>query len=1128
VKRILTVIAFIVLIYCAFTVINQVPGAWGETIIQTSFNSGELSPRLTGRVDIDPYKSGLKTCLNAVTLPHGGVMRRPGFEYIAEISNSDYEARLIPFIFSDTQAYVLEFGNETMRVFADGGQVYTIDANTDLLLHCDGIDGSGVFTDDGNTGHTVGTSGDGVIDTSIYKFPTASGLFDGVGDYLSIPDHADFNFAAAEWTLDFWIRFDAVTEVECIYSQTDGAGDTDAITLIMDHPSGELIFTAVSAAANVVIQHAAWVPVVDTWYHVAVIRGWGSDTDDWAITVDGATITTFTDASTLPNLGGSVYLMGWADTTTTIDFSENGWSVLDSNGAILNSTAKWGDGSLYTDGVNDVWRVEDPSTFDFCTAGNRTIDFWVKMFDHAGSEMFVSHEENANNKWTFYHVHGDGLRLSMYNGAILKIDTGGGAGEITDTDWHHIAIIKVGDDYGIYLDGSQVDNVNDSDTDTFAGYVYMGYHWNGGGSGSEYKGNTDEMRFQDGNPFNATPSAGTDTITVPTTFHTRDSDTQLLIRGDFMYFDGHVDEVRLSKGVARWTAAFSAPTSAWPIGVDGGTLYEISSPYKSGHLAKLKFAQSADTMYITHPDFLPRRLTRAGHSSWTLAAIHWDDDDGAGVADIWPPLQGVNLTTTTLDPSATTGVGIDIVASAALFNQDHVGTYFSQQSGFYKITAVTDSTNAVATVVDDLTAHVATAIWYQGSWGGNEGYPVCVSFHEDRLIFASNSNQPQTLWISQDGDYENFLVNSVVVATDAMQITILANQANPIKWLSSLRKLMFGTTGGEWWITGNTEDKPLDATEAPTVRREGTYGSADMQPVVIDNAILFVQKHGRILRQINYEFADDAYTGKNLSILAEHLTKDYAITEMAWQRSPYQILWGIRSDGTLLGFTFMPEHDVYGWHRHTTGASGEFESVACIPGDYGEDELWVVVKRTIDSATKRYVERLSLFEFGGSVEDAFYVDSGLSWDGTATASFSGLGHLEGESVGVLGDGVVIADETVSSGAVTIDTASAKAHIGLEYNTDIETLRLDYRTLPETIQGREKQIKEVTARFYETLSAKGGPDSSNLDDFDITSFGTQDIVLKPEDTYNPDGYIFIRQGDPGPMTVLAIIIDAEFF
>ncbi len=87
----------------------------------TNFGAGELSPRLVGRVDIDKYFDGCELLRNFVVIPQGGVTRRPGTMWVQGAATPSYPAKLIPFVFSTSQAFVIEFGHLVARFYADDG-----------------------------------------------------------------------------------------------------------------------------------------------------------------------------------------------------------------------------------------------------------------------------------------------------------------------------------------------------------------------------------------------------------------------------------------------------------------------------------------------------------------------------------------------------------------------------------------------------------------------------------------------------------------------------------------------------------------------------------------------------------------------------------------------------------------------------------------------------------------------------------------------------------------------------------------------------------------------------------------------------------------------------------------------
>jgi len=627
------------------------------------------------------------------------------------------------------------------------------------------------------------------------------------------------------------------------------------------------------------------------------------------------------------------------------------------------------------------------------------------------------------------------------------------------------------------------------------------------------------------------------------------------------------------------------------------TIYELQSPWTEDDLTYIRYAQTADIMYIVHPDYKPRKLTRTGHRDWTLTEVTFE----------WGPWRDINDSAITLNAGAVTGTGIALVASAAFFDADHVGAYFKMHSGYVLVTTVTDSTNAVCTVIDDMTAHTATTDWYESAWSDYRGWPHTVTFFEERLVFGGNDSQPQTLWFSKTTDYESFDISSPLVDTDACAYTLAADQVNVIRWLKSGKRLLIGTSGGEWWATGSTDNEAISPSSI-LVRRETTFGSEPVDPVLVGNAVLMAQKPGSKVREFAYQ--DYEYVGRDLIVLSEHLFAQYSIIDMSYQQSPDQILWIVREDGALVALTYMPEHDVYGWHRHTT--QGDFEAVATIPGDT-QDELWVIVKRSVDDSDVRYVERLDPGFTGASVDETLWVDCGLDYEGDTmtitgitcadpvvvtgaanpfsdddtvqfvgvggttelngnrytvsngdgttfelqsdgvdvdgsgftawtsggtvrkvVSTISGLSHLEGETVSVLGDGGHQPDKTVASGSISLSRPANSVQVGLSYTSDMKTMRAEHPQ--RSMQGKIKRIYKAIIRVFNTVGFQAGKDADTLEEMLFRD--GDDYMGTPPDLYTgdkeflfPEGYdtqgqVLIRQDAPLPLTVLAIIPEME--
>ena len=569
--------------------------------------------------------------------------------------------------------------------------------------------------------------------------------------------------------------------------------------------------------------------------------------------------------------------------------------------------------------------------------------------------------------------------------------------------------------------------------------------------------------------------------------------------------------------------------------LSGGSAYEIASPYLEAELFDIKFAQSADTMYICHPNHHPRKLTRTGHTNWTLT----------NDVIINGPFMDHNVETTTLQAShKTVGATTTVTASSTTginvnqgFLSTDVGRLIHISSGHLKITSVTSTTVVVGIVIQDLSTVLATTDFALGSFSDTTGYPSCVTFFEQRLVFAATIAQPQTIFFSRSADYENFddQYHETVADDDAIVYTIASNQVNAIRFLTATRTLIIGTAGGEFAVNGGGTGEAITPTNI-LINKQSNHGAANVDGIAVGNATLFLQRAKRKIRELAYNFDVDGYVAPDLTILAEHVTES-GITQMAYQEEPNSIVWCVRTDGQLLGFTYQREQQVTAWHRHIFGGSfgsgnAVCESVEVLPTDSSEYQVWVIVKRTINGVTKRYVEYLHNLDFDETDDTSFnYLDSQLAYDGSATTTISGLDHLEGEEVSVLANGATHPNKTVSSGAITLDRSSTKVKVGLPYVSLLQTMRIDAGSQNGTSQSKTKRIYEITARLYESIGIEIGPDLDNMEripfrssanpmDSGVNVFtGDKDIEFRGN--YETDGFIFVRQNQPLPLTVLSL-------
>lgn len=421
-------------------------------------------------------------------------------------------------------------------------------------------------------------------------------------------------------------------------------------------------------------------------------------------------------------------------------------------------------------------------------------------------------------------------------------------------------------------------------------------------------------------------------------------------------------------------------------------------------------------------------------------------------------------------------------------------------------------------------------------FSGAGNYPRCATFTEQRLAFASTKNEPQAVWLSQSASYENFGGSNPSRASDGITFRIKAKQVNEIRSILSVRGLMLLTSGAEWVVTGDGAGSPITPTQIK-IDNQGYRGASVVQPIVVGNTVLFAQDRGGVVRDFSYEFANDAYAGKDLTILARHLFEDKSIMAWAYSQAPYSIVWTVLSDGKLASLTYMKEHEVWAWTEHES-AGATFEGVAVI-AEGNEDVPYFLVRRNIGGVWRRYIERLHS-RVMDDVTDAFFVDSGLTYEGAAATVISGLDHLEGETVVGLADGNVVHGLTVSGGSVTLLNPATKLHIGLPMTASLETLDLDLGTVNGlgTVQGRMKSVSEVTLRVEKTRGIWIGSRDGNRDDAHLVEYKqrsieawdeaiglyTGDIRITPHWDWNTAGRVWVKQFDPLPMTILALMPD----
>lgn len=597
--------------------------------------------------------------------------------------------------------------------------------------------------------------------------------------------------------------------------------------------------------------------------------------------------------------------------------------------------------------------------------------------------------------------------------------------------------------------------------------------------------------------------------------------------------------------------------------------FEVYTPYDTSASAsvlfEMKYAQSADVMYFTHPDYWPYRLLRRSATSWSFVRLDYQDG----------PYLPENTTTTTLALGATTG-NTTLTASATLGINGGVGwldsdinrvVRWKDAAGdwtWVRIFARTSSTVVEVEVLGGTaSATTATTAWHLGAYSDTTGHPGAVALFEERLVFAGSSSEPQRFDLSVTADFHRFSPtdrDGTVADDNGLSYTIASEQVNRIRWVAATSRLILGATGGEFIVSSSGAAlTPSDLS----VRQNAANGSANVAPLKINNRVLFVQRAGRKLRDLRYDFNQDSYVATDTTILADHITKS-GVKQMAYQQEPDSLAWVLRNDGQVATMVYEPGQQVVGWSRQVFGGAfstgaAVCESLATIPGQDAvgqvfasddRDEVWVIVKRTIDGNTRRYVEVIERAYDGprreayatkaawraavlADQENAFYVDSGLTYDGAATTTISGLDHLEGETVDLWVDGAEHPQRVVASGSVTLDYEATKVQAGLPARWQFCSLKLPYGVSAGGSTGvvKTKRIHRAGYVLMDASAFRHGPTVEKLETLEFR------VVSDPMDTAVPlftgeyeaafagnnenDPRICLEGVGPGPFVCLAI-------
>ncbi len=441
---------------------------------------------------------------------------------------------------------------------------------------------------------------------------------------------------------------------------------------------------------------------------------------------------------------------------------------------------------------------------------------------------------------------------------------------------------------------------------------------------------------------------------------------------------------------------------------------ELETPWAEEDIAELRWTQSADTLLIAHQDYPLQKITRTSHTAWNIEDWTFYEDSGF----LFQPYYKFAPDNVTLKLSALTG-NITLTASANVFLPAHVGLRLAIDKGQVLITGYISSTEVTAEVkTEKIFATVPeenkTREWKEPAFSPLRGYPVAVTFHQDRLVIGGSRDLPNRLWMSKSADLKNFNLGEGL-DDESIEFGLLSDQVNAIRALFSGRHLQVFTSGAEWMVTG----EPLTPMNIQ-LKRQTRVGSPDyayVPPCNVDGATLFCSARGSDVREFLFSDVEQAYQAQDLSLLSRHLINYPVDQDYDDER---RLLFVVMIDGSLCTLTNYRSEQVSAWSKHET--DGNFISVSVL-----EAGVYVIVERD----GKYFLE---LFD------NEFHTDSTLLGEAEdAKSIWSGLDNLEGKSVNIIADGINVDAKIVTDGKIELDYPAKEIAVGLPFTHRISPL-----------------------------------------------------------------------------------------
>lgn len=994
--------------------------------------SGEVTPALKGRTDVEQYPQFLQAAENVYVEKHGGVVRRGGTKFVHESSGN--KVRLVPFVFARTQSYVMEFGDRIAYLYQNDNYVPNI-GNVAIYIG-DGTTKKFQYPYGLTIENTIATAGQTVFP---YTFEVEAGGFGVAEEGIRLEETTDYTHNSGAKTITLVVP---ATAGDVIQVFTNAIDENDIDVSVNDEPQTvdvDYTITPINTVANLFSPFGT-----PAWDGDATSIG-----TSWILPNDGTALSPEGAEPLLRETGVGLTHGSAVDVKVTIDSlrytshthpesNPSDIPLISGGGEITIETVTINADDLYLNEVSASFTIEDVS-------GNRTSDFSWEILQSGVVEVVA-----------------EGVELAVTGPLQINVPITSLKQAVSLGDTITLRVSAVGN-HGQSL--PQISGTVNPTVLTGIG-VANGDPWLHIQAASSSKQSSWDIELKD--------------LTLPYEYvFVQDQDVlgPQPIQLEFFTDPGAVvelDNIFGRNSRDGWEIEFTtappqgasilirAPESVVgtnPVGninnpntVD---IFSFQTPFHDEELDALYWAQANDIMWFCHEDHKPWRLTRQDAYTWV-----WDQ----------PTLYG-----TPWDLPATSwqadGTAVDYEFYFSAISKDVMEVYFNgevQDAAIWDLkTGQTFPVTNNGTITFDEAPPLGTTVLIASTvsdYDHVDGYPRCVVYFQERLWFAATVALPQTIWGSRAADFLDFAVKGnkqVLQPDDAVEYTIAAYTHESVEWLSSERVLVIGTSSTEHRLA---PDEYIATDRLPRVSKMTDYGGSHQMPMYMGGLTCFIQQSGRQLRsfQQRSNMTVEEYESVELTWMANHMVKNMWIKEPYYALVPNNIAVMVREDGQLMTAMYDPSTGQMdakdsGWSRQIT--DGTFESVCVIPTDFGH-QVWVAVKRTIDGVEKTYTEYFTSDFF---MDSAMYTPIGAA----PTDTLTNLDHLEGKTIDILVDGAVHPQRVVENGEVTLAWSGTDIVVGLHYRPKIVTMPFTDGNPQGTGQGKPGRWTEIWVRLIDS-------------------------------------------------------------